>query len=353
MISLMKIPPIRGKKWLLKPNLLTGARPEEGVTTHPEVLRAVIRYFVSRGGVVGVGDSPGVGNSRRAAAEAGMLAVVEEEGAVWVEFKETRRVGDYGGTLVKQFDLTSVLDDWDYLINLPKMKNHQMMYFTGAMKNLFGLIPGLAKSQFHFRFPGKREFAQMLLDLNKAVKPVFSLMDGIVGMEGPGPRSGSPRRIGLLMISQNPFLMDWTAARIMGYNPADIPLLQVAAESGWEGFFLEKSDDSLICRPDSKEPLEVEDLIIHDFRRIKILKETGFLKKGLPQPLYRFLKNLYVPRPVIQASACIACGRCLAICPVEAIVLQPPKIDYSRCIRCYCCHEVCPEEAIKIRRRPF
>ncbi len=338
----LQIPPIPGKKWLLKPNILSASKAEEAVTTHPVFLRAVIRYFASRGGVVGVGDSPALGNPSKAGTRTGLREAAESEGAQWVEFRETRRCTDFGGTLVKQFDIARERDSWDYLVSLPKMKNHQMMYFTGALKNTFGIIPGLAKSQYHFRFPEKEDFARMIIDLNRAVPPDLAIMDGIISMEGPGPGNGNPRNTGILLASANALALDAEAERLIGYDPRKLPITAAGFQEGlWE-----TSPDNL---PTGGRPSE--ELAIPDFDRLTLLKDTGFIRRRLPDRIYRILKNLYLPRPCIRTKRCIQCGQCAAICPVDAITLTPPRIDHSLCIRCYCCHEVCPADAISVSRR--
>ncbi len=342
LLAPLELPPISGKKWLLKPNVLTSARPEEAVTTHPHFLRSVIRWFVRRGGMVGVGDSPALGGSAAASPKTGLRRAAEEEGAQVVNFKETRRRTDFGGVLVKQFDIARELDNWDYLVSLPKMKNHQMMYFTGAMKNIFGVIPGLAKSQYHFRFPEKDDFARMIVDLNRAVPADLAIMDGILSMEGPGPGSGTPRNTGILLASANPLSLDAEAERLVGYDPEELPITAIGCREGLWG--TPKGDPPSAGTPRTE-------LRIPDFKRITVLKDTGFIRRRLPPGLYRFLKNLYLPRPRFHSDRCIQCGQCAAICPVDAITLSPLKADYSLCIRCYCCHEVCPAEAITVSRR--
>lgn len=341
-------PDIKGRKILLKPNMLSGSEPEKAVTTHPEFVRAVLRVIMKmEPHTVFVGDSPGVGSADAAGKKCGLKDVVESEGAVWTVFKDEIRVDCPEGKKQKQFYLASIFTEVDMVITLPKMKTHEMMYFTGAVKNLFGLVPGLKKSRFHLNYPEKDDFASMIADLLDTVKPAYALMDGIVSMEGPGPGSGYPRKTGLLLGSFNSAALDWTAADIMGYRVADIPILREIRDRGkW------LSEDMTIVYPF----LKPDDIRISDFKRVHILKDTGFFKKSVPPALYRALKNLYVPRPFFKPSPCILCRKCVEICPAEALTPikdNPGKkiaIDYHKCIRCYCCHEVCPVDAIRIGR---
>ena len=165
------------------------------MTTHPSVLRAVIRYAKSKGAArILVGESPGFQLGSAAFRKSGLAEAAQSEGAVWADFGEAVQVDNPDGRLVKNFTLARVAVEADVLISLPKLKNHTLMYFTGAMKNIFGCVPGLQKPQFHLRFPERERFGRMIVDLNVALRSDFSIMDAVVGMEGPGPGAGYPRR---------------------------------------------------------------------------------------------------------------------------------------------------------------
>jgi len=341
-------PDIKGKKVLLKPNMLSGSEPEKAVTTHPAFVKAALRVLQKREPrIIYVGDSPGVGSADLAGKKCGLKEAVESEGAQWTVFKEVVRVPCPEGKKQRQFYLASIFSEVDLIISLPKMKTHKMMYFTGAVKNLFGLIPGLKKSRFHMNYPEKEDFASMIVDLLDIVKPVYALMDGIVSMEGPGPGNGYPRETGLILGSFNSAALDWSAADIMGYKVGEIPILKEIKNRGvW------LSEGVSIQYP----VLQPDEIRMEDFKRVHILKDTGFIQKTVPPGLYRFLKNLYIPRPFFKVSPCILCQKCVEICPAEALsALKGNKgkkieIDYHKCIRCYCCHEVCPVDAIRVGR---
>lgn len=341
-------PEVKNKTVLLKPNILSGSSPEKAVTTHPELIRAVIRLVFARGASrILVGDSPGVGSPDIAGKKSGIKTVVQEEGAEWTLFNESIRLQAPDGKKQNQFYPTRQWEEADVLISLPKMKTHEMMYYTGAIKNLFGMIPGLKKSRFHLNYPEKEDFAALIVDLFQALKPSYAIMDAITAMEGPGPGSGTPINVGLLMGSSNLLALDWAAATIMGYDGMGIPILKDALErKAW----LESPHE--IEYP----LLNPEDLILKQFKRVHILKDTGFIKKMVPQRMYGFIRNLYVPRPFFSKKSCIGCGECVRICPAKALTLKGKGkqarvlIDYDLCIRCYCCHEVCPVEAIRIGR---
>jgi uncharacterized protein (DUF362 family)/Pyruvate/2-oxoacid:ferredoxin oxidoreductase delta subunit len=344
--ELTDFPDVKGKKVLLKPNLLSGSAPDKAVTTHPEVLRGVIKLIQSRGASsVVVGDSPGVGSPLVAAKKAGLIPVCEETGAEWVVFSETEAISCEEALLHKQFLLTKEFSQADIIISLPKMKTHSLMYFTGAIKNLFGLIPGLNKSGFHMRYPDKKDFAQLITDLNLTVKADYAIMDGVVAMEGRGPGSGTPRPMNVLLGSSDLLALDITAAGLIGYDAPSLPIHKaVLASPLWIN-----SPKEISLTGDER-----EQFLCPSFKRIRKIPDY----QGLVPPFLRpLLKNLIVPRPFFQHKKCIKCGKCLEICPADALTFQGKgqkkkvKIDYNKCIRCYCCDEVCPVAAIHLKRQ--
>ncbi|MEI6876071.1 MAG: DUF362 domain-containing protein [Spirochaetota bacterium] len=337
---------------LVKPNLLNASSPERAVTTHPELLRAFLRAL-KRGGAarILVGDSPCYQAQDTVGLRTGIKDAAASEGALWVDFSEGQEVDNPEGSIVKRFNLAACLGDVDLLVSLPKLKTHQLMYYTGAIKNLFGLVPGFQKSGFHLRFPGRADFAAMLADLALAAKPDFALMDAVVAMEGPGPNAGSPRHLGLLLASKDSLALDFAAADLIGYDPLRIPYL--AALAGRGGFVASPKDievrgtDLRAARPEA-------------FKLIPILGEAGSIRNQLPKPVQHLLRDLTVARPFFDHKACVRCGGCVKICPSKALEIRPHRaggkrveIDYSRCIRCYCCHEACPEDAIELLKRPW
>jgi len=337
---------VKGKKILLKPNILYAAQPEKAVTTHPAVLKAIIQYLKKNDNTIFVGDSPAFQNQDSAGSRAGLKQVTEECGATWQDFTQTAVIQAPDGKLVKSFQLASVLKDVDIVISLPKMKTHSLMYYTGAIKNLFGLVPGLSKSALHLRFPDRDNFAQMIVDLNLAVKPDYAIMDAIVGMEGPGPGSGKPRQVGLLLASDNVLALDMTAARIMGYKPEGLPILSQALACG---FWL-KAGEAI------NYPLEkADDLIIKDYHLIHHLHDASMFRDYMPEWAFRLIKNLTVKRPFFNQKKCVLCKECVRICPAKALTVEENrvKVDYQKCIRCYCCHEICSHHAITLKKKVF
>ncbi|HEX3011978.1 MAG TPA: DUF362 domain-containing protein, partial [Syntrophomonadaceae bacterium] len=207
---------------------------------------------------------------------------------------------------------------------------------TGAIKNQFGCIPGILKGEFHVKLPQVDNFARMLVDLNLLLHPRLYVMDGIMAMEGNGPRSGKPRKMGVLIFSTDPVALDATVCRLVNLRPEEVPTLKYGQDMGLGTYLnIEVAGDS------------IDSLAVPDFKT-----------SSRPMPSVRnpWLRNQVVSRPHINEDMCVKCGICVQMCPVKPVVVNwrndnknsPPEYDYNRCIRCYCCQELCPEGAISI-----
>ena len=350
-VQLAGSPDVAGKTVLLKPNMLFDSAYDKAVTTHPVFVEAAIRLVAELGAKrILVGDSPGLQTPGFSGKASGIGEVVKKTGAEWVDFtKEKIDLVYPEGKVMKKFSVTKAVKDADIIITLPKLKTHQLMFFTGALKNNFGLVPSMLKSTLHVRFSSHVSFASMLVDLNMAVKAGYAFMDAIVGMEGPGPSAGSPRHIGLVLASANLLAMDVAASTIIGYPPEEIPVNKEALDRRyWLNDFNEIEYPLL-------SPL---DLRITDYVKIP-LKKTGsqLFEFLLPGPIRRF-RNARATGPEIEHGSCVRCGDCLRICASSAISAAGEGkekrmiFDYHRCIRCFCCHEICPKKAIDIVKKP-
>jgi len=341
---------VAGKTVLLKPNILSDTPPEKAVCTHPAVLEAAIRLVREMGAKrILAGDSPGLQTPGFSAKASGLADVIKKNGAEWVDFTKGKiEVPCPDGKVVKKFTLTQAVREADVMISIPKLKTHQLMYFTGAMKNIFGLIPSVAKSPYHVRYSSRESFAAMLVDLNLAVKPAYAFMDAVIGMEGNGPAAGNPRQVSLVMASSNLLAMDVAATTVICYPPSEIPMIKDALDRGcWLAGFNEIEYPGL-------SPVDVR---IPDFVKLPLKRTSSqFLDFVLPPPLRR-LKDSLEPVPEINHDICAHCGDCSRICASNAISPtgegkeRREVIDYSRCIRCFCCHEICPAKAIEVVKR--
>lgn len=334
----------KSDKILFKPNLLNKAAPDKAVTTHPAVFDAVIRLFKEQGYEnMFYGDSPGNPMNPEKIAEAcGIRQVGEKYGLKFGEFNKGRTVNFPEGQFVKQFEISEGALDADAIINVCKMKTHQLERITGGVKNLLGCIYGLNKGMCHAKFPDPESFGKMLVDLNRCLKPKLHVMDGIVAMEGNGPFSGTPVEMKVILISTDPVALDTVFCKLINLDPMLVPTNKYG-----EAFGLGQ------CRDENIEIVgaDLADLIHIDF---DVSREAA--KTGKWQNLSA-VKSLLLKKPVIMAEKCIKCGICVDACPVEGKAMyfkddkktEPPKYRYEKCIRCYCCQEMCPEKAITVR----
>lgn len=325
-----------GERVLIKPNLLKANRPEEAVTTHPEVVRAVIRLVREAGGIALVGDSPGFGDLKKVCEKAGIMDVLREEGVELLDLEETVSVKNQGR--FQRFEVSRNAYEVDAIINLPKLKTHGMTMLTGAVKNLFGCIPGKRKVQWHFNTGVKHElFMQMLVEVYALFKPRLSIMDGIIGMEGNGPGSGDPRKIGAVIAGTDGVAVDVVSSQVVGIAPERLPIIQAAAKAGIGQ-----------TRPEEIRVLgsSVAEVQIQHFKRPPFVHTEW----PLPEWLRSSFKNAFTSRPEINARLCNQCGVCVTHCPQAAISKAGEKLEirYRDCIRCFCCQEFCPQRGITV-----
>ncbi|MDX9783258.1 MAG: DUF362 domain-containing protein [Spirochaetia bacterium] len=340
-------PDIAGKRILVKPNLLKAAAPEEAVTTHPEFVAAVLRFLWKQGAAsIQVGDSPGHQNGRAVGKASGILHAALDGGATWVDFVPGEPRPAPEARLVKSFKLASALDDCDLVVNLPKLKTHRLASYTGAIKNLFGLLPGLAKSAMHLRFSDKIQFGTMLVDLGLSIKNSFHFLDGVVAMQGEGPGNGEPYPLGLVFASNDAAALDWVAASTIGYDPRRIPYLTDAI--GRSG----RDPDSPYIDTGS---YVVDKKRTKGFKLLPYTAQSNASLSEIPHYLEPLAMRFLAERPIFDKERCIGCSACIRICPAEALELErlndgkyQVRIDDRACITCYCCHEVCPVGAIAI-----
>jgi len=326
-----------GDRVLIKPNLLAAKPPEAAVTTHPTLVRAVIEAVKAVGGVPLVGDSPGIGSVVTVLERSGIHQVLAETGAELVMFQEIREVAA-GGTF-KRLELAAPYLAADKLINLPKLKTHEMMTLTCAVKNLFGAVVGAAKAAWHLKAGVDRElFARLLLEIYQVRIPELNIIDAITGMEGNGPNSGDPRQVSLLLAGTNALAVDLIAAEIAGIPTKLLYVQKEAARLGLAG-----SDRTTV----STVGLPLEEAILATPFKLPHISDLQF---GLPRFLKNSLRRHATARPAAIAVKCVCCGICVAACPPQAMTIANNRliIDEKRCIRCFCCRELCPHAALTI-----
>jgi uncharacterized protein (DUF362 family)/NAD-dependent dihydropyrimidine dehydrogenase PreA subunit len=341
---LRKLIPFNSKV-LLKPNMLSIEAKGSPVITHYSVFEAVIRIIKDYTSDITFGDSPGFGDSQKAAEKSGLMEVAKRYAVKFDEFKESVHIKLNNSILCKSWDVARAPYEADVVITLPKMKTHAMAYFTGAIKNQFGCIPGTQKAAWHTRMPEANNFCKMLLDLNTLVGTSFAILDGIVAMEGNGPKSGTPHKMNTLIMGESISGVDSVAVRLIGYkNPLDIPALKEAYDYKWGAVL-----------PEEIEVLgeKIEDMKAKNFK----LCRTGGDFHFINPKVNGFLKTMLAPTPVLIKNTCIGCRRCQEVCPEQGKVITMvksgnrniPEWDMKNCIRCFCCQELCPVGAIETK----
>ena len=317
-----------GMRVLLKPNLLLAADPDRAVTTHPTVIQVVADLVREAGGEAWIGDSPGGPISTTpdvwvatGAARAAGAHLVQFDAVDW------RRIGG------ADYFIAKPVSDADLVINLPKLKTHTFAYYTGAVKNLFGSIPGTRKREAHFRAPGTHDFAAILVDVLELTMPGLTILDGVLGQEGDGPGiTGTPHRYNCLAASADPVALDAVVTDAMGFPPGQVAHLALA-------------QDRALGVADVDGVRVVGQNSALDFGHIRLPLSHWYYR--MPSALTRPLRGAMRLRPQVTTSACSGCGRCGETCPTNAISPgRPPTFDFAGCVGCMCCSEVCPEGAI-------
>ncbi|MBW4613741.1 MAG: DUF362 domain-containing protein [Desmonostoc vinosum HA7617-LM4] len=221
----------KGDRVLLKPNLLTGARPTKECTTRPELVYEVAKMVIEVGGKPFLGDSPAFGSAKGVAIANGYQAILEELNLPIIEFQGKRYQ-----TVNEDFNhlrLSKEAMEADVVINLPKLKSHMQLTLTLGVKNLFGCVPGKMKAWWHME-AGKdaNRFGEMLVETARAINPNLTILDGIIGHEGNGPSGGEPRQLGILAAAANVFALDRAMIEILNVLPHQIPTVAASQRLG-------------------------------------------------------------------------------------------------------------------------
>lgn len=325
-----------GQRVLLKPNLLSARTPDQAVTTHPAVVEAVIKLVKEAGGIPLLGDSPAgaVRSLEEFWATTGMLEVCRRHSVELVSFERS-------GVCLKElngrkYHLAKPAAEAEVIINLPKLKTHSLTMMTGAVKNMYGVIPGLRKSNYHKQAPKPWDFSSLLADVYALARPGLNIVDAVVGMEGFGPSAGNPRNLGFILAGGDGVAVDATATHLLARRPLDIPTTRLAYQRGLGEARLDR--------------IEVVGDNFAPFR--DFVWPPNWFYALVPGFLARHAARLFWVRPAIDPARCVNCGYCVESCPVSALasVGAVPEFNYKICINCLCCSEVCPQKAVYQRR---
>lgn len=340
-----------GKKILIKPNVLGGFKPGDAVTTHPVVIEAIIHLFGVKNRLY-VGDSCGVPDpegSIGALKKSGIAAAVERNSKKYdvhlMSFERTKiEMKKIKGKVLHEIPLPSIISEVDMIINVPKLKTHSLTLFTGAVKNTFGCIPGGQKSRYHAMGHTLERFLDMIIDIHEAVLPSLHIMDGILALEGEGPSSsGRPRKIGLILVSENGYSLDYVSQRLCRFREEDMLLLNEAVRRKIVSWRLLRSVRVFgnERKVDLKKPMTQKSVHL-------IVRILSILMRVFRIDMHRY--------PSFIDIKCIRCGACEKGCPVRAITIvgnDLPVVDKRKCIGCYCCHEFCKYRAITLKNRLY
>ncbi|MDP2857529.1 MAG: DUF362 domain-containing protein [Bacillota bacterium] len=339
----------RGETIVLKPNLLAPMPPSRGVTTHPSVMRALALRLRDAGARVVIADSPGSPVEMPVLSAlyriTGMEGVASETGATLGFDSAEVNVSNPDGKFIKTLPLARMMAECDGIINVPKLKTHGFMVLTAGIKNMFGVVPGMRKSEFHFRMPEREMFGELLVDIALATRPRLTVLDAVSSMQGHGPTHGDLIHTGLLVASADVFALDLVAAHIAGMRASSIYPLKAAIARGLAPATMK--DIRLLG--------ETAEGIAHHFTMPRDVAVFNPFRYFLPRPLADRAADLVRPVPVFDPKVCTGCRTCFRQCPPHAIEMAGtfPQVNLKKCISCFCCQELCPTGAVGVRRRVF
>ena len=265
--------------------------------------------------------------------KSGMLAAAEACGATLAPFESVVLKQNQGADY---FIARPVLEA-DLLINLPKIKTHSQTLYTGAVKNLFGVIPGERKMEVHIRAPGMQDFSRELVNLLELVVPALTIQDGINGQEGNGPGAGgTPHAYGCLAASTDPVALDTIISQAMGFEPGGVLHLTLAGARHLGA-----------SNPDKIRVVARAGVL--DFGTLTLPASHWYMR--IPAWMSAPIRGAIKLQPVVNAATCSGCGECAKSCPGQAITVgKPSRFNLKKCVGCMCCAEVCHEGAITPHR---
>lgn len=329
-------PELRGKKVLIKPNVLRASEPTEGICTHPSVLRAVVeKVETMEPASIVVGDNPGLFNYGDNEESFKISGLMEAAKGYYQNIGNDSQKVDFNPDFMAAVSLSRIVFEADVIISLPKFKTHGLTVITGAIKNSYGLLPGAQKAMLHKAAGNPQRFHEMLVDVFRLRVPDLFIMDAVVGMEGNGPASPDLRDIGLILASDNAVALDSVMASMVGCEPGRLRFLQKAKELGLGDY----------------DPLTIE--VVGDWKPLPDFKLPPLGGEAIMhnEAIQQFIYSRTTVRPQADPDLCTGCGTCIDHCPVSALSMSEnlPRVDADTCITCFCCQEMCPEKAIALR----
>jgi uncharacterized protein (DUF362 family) len=322
----------KGKRVLIKPNILGPYPPEKGITTHPSLVRSLVKALRKREASCWVGDNPGLNGYAANEHCARISGIFEAADGSFVNFaRETIQIGVKSRFLKKLVVSRAVLEA-DLVIDLPKFKTHLQTKITGAVKNMFGILVGAEKARVHLAAPKPEDFSEALLDIYEIRIPDLTIMDAVVGMEGNGPSSSDLRPIGKILAAQDGVAVDGLMAAMMGLSPDKVDTLRLAFQRG-----LGEEDPA-------KMKIEGTWSGLKKYKMPLTFIGKGWFGAAVNKLFYR---PLVKPQLSVRPELCTQCGVCIRQCPAGALTMEEvPRLDPRKCISCYCCYELCSNRAV-------
>ncbi|MBI9108861.1 MAG: DUF362 domain-containing protein [Spirochaetales bacterium] len=323
---------------LVKPNIVSQNFPVQCTTTHPSVIDALCMLLSDNRCSIIIGESSAFyqgGYTQRGFRTSGIADVARKYSAELVAFEEDGGVlvDNPKGVVLKQILMSKRVQEADYIISAGKLKTHSFAGMSATVKNIFGLIPGGTKYEYHFTSGYSRElFAEKIADLYALVRPDLYVLDAVRGLEGPGPAAtGRPKDTGIVMVSDNGYALDYLAARMIGVDPAGYEILQ----AGIKRRFL----------PDPQQIVMTGDFDTLPSVPYKLPKKSEIRPREKV-----LLYQAVAVYPLAKKGKCTCCGICALRCPLQAIRIDGgAEIDLDACLKCYHCYYLCPEKAIVLK----
>ena len=339
---------IKGKKVVIKPNLVMNKAPEFAATTHPTVVAAAARILKEMGAEkITIAESSGGPYTEtliKSHYKACKIADVAYNEGLTLNYDTSCGTMHFPeGKKCKSFNIIKPIIDADVIVNICKLKTHSLTKLSCSVKNLFGTVPGIEKFEMHARFPEQADFVEMICDLCQMLctqKQMIAVCDGITGMEGNGPTGGTPKDYGVLMTSISPFCLDLAAEALLEFN-GTVPMVEASRKRN----LCPTGANELCIIGDKIENCITSDVILPDTQKFNVLR-------SLPNLFGGKAAKFFEPKPAINTKTCVGCGVCERSCPQHTITIKnkKAKINYKSCIRCYCCQELCPINSIKIKQ---
>ena len=327
---------LRGKRILIKPNLLRASEANEGIVTHPAVLRAVVEKVETMDPAsIVVGDNPGLFGYGENEESFKITGLMEAAKGYYQNIGNDSQKVDFNAEFMPTVSLSKIVLDADIIISLPKFKTHGLTVITGAIKNSYGFLPGAQKAKLHKAAGSPERFHEVIVNVFRLRVPDLFIVDAVVGMEGNGPASPDLRSIGLILASSNAVALDSVMAMMMGCDPGRLHFLQKAKEAGLGDYDLSTIE------------------VIGELKRLPDFKLPPLGGQAIfrNETMQAMIHNRTLLRPQADPELCTGCGICVEQCPVSALTMNDdlPQVDADTCITCFCCQEICPEKAMTLR----